>query len=42
MSILTLCAVCQGPAAHSGLCCAHKYDEQPPCADCVERGDSDE
>lgn len=27
-----LCVVCNAhPARHGGLCCHHRYDDQPPC-----------
>jgi len=30
------CVICAGSAPrHGGLCCDHRYDDQPPCDMCV-------
>lgn len=30
------CVICQRDAMHGGLCCRHRYDEQPPCSACPD------
>ena len=35
------CVVCDRPAPrHGGLCCFHKYDEQPMCDGCADDGEA--
>lgn len=32
--MMDVCVICGGLAIHGGLCCIHKYDEQPDCLLC--------